>query len=440
MEKTKFEEKFLKIRLKSILFYVSIMIFKFLLDYSYVNIIYPNYKYMGFVLENDMSKIIVGNVLLIFVLIFVPNKLNKPSRILSLCLVIISYIPIITIFSFGNATYTFALMHTFFWAILLAGIEFIPTFEIPTLNKKISKVIFLVIVLLICSYCCFFVIKNFGINFNFNLLEVYDQRTLYKNSKIPLSGYLFTWSSNVILPMGLIYFALKKQYILSAVCIFSQLLLFTATGMKSMLFTIPIVAIFVLFTKLKNSSLYLVLLLVLSVLICIWVYFYLNDIVPISFFVRRVFLIPARIAQYYYEFFSQNGQIKLSHSVLNSFSNYRFEAEPSLLISRFFTGKDSSFNNGIVSDGFANFGYIGVFCWSLITTFVLKLIDSVAKNKQRSIVVAGIIMFISSLSNSPLITNLGTHGIFMAILMIYLLPNKKSKETVNENLHNDISA
>ncbi|MFZ2538109.1 MAG: O-antigen polymerase [Oscillospiraceae bacterium] len=421
------ENSVLDIKIKSVVFYLAILTFKLLLDLAYVKIIFPQYEYMGFVFVDNGMKVFSGLILFFLMMFFIPTKLDKPSNILSICLIIITYIPALTIFSYGDATYGFMFMNTVFWIILLLIIKFLPTISLPKPNSKACKIIFLLIVSLICLYCCYFVIRTFGVNFNFDILDVYNQREKYKEANIPFSAYLFTWSSNVILPMGFMYLIVKKKYLLSIIPIISQLLLFSATGMKSMLFTIPIVLIFAIFLKLKDVSLYLMITLVLASVFCIVAYSFFDEILPISLLLRRVFLVPARISQYYFDFFIEAGQIQLSHSIFSGISNYRFEAEPAQFISKIFVGSTSNFNSGIVADGFSNFGFIGVFCWSIFTAFVLKLLDAVSKDKNKAIVIAGIIMFISSLSNSALITNLGTHGVTIAIFMIYILPPEQKK-------------
>ncbi|MEG0691940.1 MAG: hypothetical protein RR444_02535 [Oscillospiraceae bacterium] len=427
----------LDIKVNSVLFYFALLAFKLILDFSYVKIIFPQYEYMGFVFVQDGMKVFSGLVLFFIMMFFIPNKLDKPSNILSLCLVIITYIPALTIFSYGDATYGFIFMNTAFWIVLLSVIKILPTVSFPNPNPKVCKVIFISVIVLICFYCCFSVIKAFGFHFNFNIFDVYEQREKYKAASIPFSAYLFTWSSNVILPMGFMYLIQKKKYFLSLFPIVTLLLLFSATGMKSMLFTIPIVLIFAAFLKLKDVNLYLMATLVLASIACIVAFSYFDQIMPISLLIRRVFLVPARISQYYYDFFIEAGQIQLSHSIFSGLSNYRFEVEPAQFISKIFVGTTSNFNSGIIADGFCNFGFIGVFCWSVFTAFVFKLMDCVSKNKNKSIVIAGIIMFISSLSNSALITNLGTHGMTIAIVMLYILPPEQKKEPVNENLHHD---
>lgn len=422
MNTAKIRDAIYQIKMSSVLFYAALVLFKLILDFSYVKVIYPQYSYMGFSLNVDVMKIFAGYVLFFVLLILIPKSLDKASSILSLALFVMTYPPALTMFSFGGASWGFLAMNTVFWLVLLITTKLIPLIVLPKMNEKVSKALFLAIVFAICGYVIFFVIKTFGFNINLALSDVYERREVYKAASIPLSSYLFTWSANVILPMGFLYLIMAKRYLLSAFPLLSILLLFSATGMKSMLFTIPIVLVFALFLKIEKSSLWLALILVMLSVACLALFFWFDQIMPISLFTRRVFLVPAQISNFYYDFFKVEGQINLSHSIFGSFVPYRFETEPAKFMSRVFVGSESNFNTGIIADGFSNFGAIGVFCWAIFLSFIIRLLDSVCKGKARIAAMAGYIMFLSSLSNAALITNLGTHGMMVSLAMIYLLP------------------
>lgn len=412
-----------QIKMSSVFYYVALLAFKLILDFSYVSVIYVKYGYMGFSLDKDPMKIFAGFVLFFLLLIFIPRRLDCASSILSLGLFVLTYLPSVTMFSYGGASWGFITMNTVFWLVTLLCIRLIPSLKLPMPNKKLLSGLFIAIVFATCAYVIYFVISTFGFNINLSLSDAYERREAYKLAQIPLSSYLFTWSSNVILPMGFLHLIKEKKYILSAIPIFSILLLYTATGMKSMLFTIPIVLVFALFLKSDRSAVILAAILAVAAACCLLIFFWLDEIMPISLFTRRVFLVPAQISNFYYDFFSKEGAVELSHSIFSGFSSYRFEEEPARFMSRLYVGSESNFNTGIIADGFANFNKIGVFCWAVFLAFILRLLDSVSVGKNKTVAMAGYIMFLSSLSNAALITNLGTHGMAISIFMIYLLPS-----------------
>lgn len=412
-----------KIKLSDIWFYSTILLFWFFLNITYVLVIAPQYGYMGFVLEESALKVTASFVLLCLFVFFLPRSFNSPSSLLTLALFVMTYPPALTMFGYGGASVGFLLMNTLFWAVMLPVRRFAPLLRLPCPAKGKSW-LFTFIILAACGYCIYSVVSTFGFSISISLSGVYDQRAAYKAASIPLSSYLFTWCANVILPMGFIWFLTKKKYLLSLLPILSQLLLFSATGMKSMLFAIPIVAAFILFMQLKDPSCKLLTMLLIVTALCLFCFTLFGEIMPLSLVTRRVFLVPAQISNYYYEFFSQEGSITLSHSIFSNFSEYRFEAEPAKFISRVFVGSESNFNCNLIADGFTNFGYIGVACYGIFLGFFFRLIDSAARGKDMRIVYAGVVMFLSSLSNSALVTNLGTHGMAIAVLMLWLLPLK----------------
>jgi hypothetical protein len=52
------------------------------------------------------------------------------------------------------------------------------------------------------------------------------------------------------------------------------------------------------------------------------------------------------------------------------------------------------------------------------------MIDSLSKNKDFRVTVAGLSMSLISITNSPLLTTLVTHGLLLALLLLYLLPKR----------------
>lgn len=413
------------ISFSDIWFCLSIILFWILLNISYVMVIVPQYGYMGFILEVSPLKIAVSLVLLSFFIFLLPRSIRSPSALLTFALFIMIYTPALTMFSYGGASIGFLLMNTIFWAVLLPVRRFTPLMRLPHFSNK-KELFFSLVILLACGYCIYSVVSTFGFSISLNLTGVYDQRAEYKAAQIPFSTYLFPWCANVILPMGFIWFLTRKKYILSLIPAISQLLLFSATGMKSTLFTIPIVAAVIIFMKLKKPAGKLMSILLLVTAACLFLFMTIGEIMPISLITRRVFLVPAQISNYYYEFFSQEGHTALSYGIFSNLSEYRFEADPAQFISRIFVGSESNFNSNVISDGFANFGYFGVICYGVFLGFFFKLLDSAAKGKDIRIVYAGIVMFLSSLSNSALVTNLGTHGMIIAVVMLWLLPYNDS--------------
>jgi len=142
-----------------------------------------------------------------------------------------------------------------------------------------------------------------------------------------------------------------------------------------------------------------------------------------SLFIRRVFFVPALLNQFYFDFFADN-HLYLSHSIFKSFIDYPYELNPSHLIGKeYFSSEVMSANNGFISDGFMNFGIVGIILNIIFVTMLIKFFDD---QKISSKFFGIFILMIFSLLSSFFLTNLLTHGIILLILLtIFILKNTK---------------
>ena len=277
-----------------------------------------------------------------------------------------------------------------------------------------------------------FAIYNYlGFSFNLDLTKVYDIRTQYKKIEIPLAGYYFNWMGQVINVTFFALFIRKKKWIFAALIAVLQLLLFSSTGNKTFLFALPF-ALALMWVSSRKNPLFLVAVGMIALMILAMLsYLVVDDVWISSLFTRRMLLVPANLAFYYFDFFSSNGPIFLSHSIFRFFLNYPYPLKPPHLIAMVYYDKpDIAANNGIVGDAFMNFGFLGLFFWSILLVIILKLVDSCSKGKDIKIGIAVVALPVIALTNSALLTCLLTHGIFLALLLLYLLP----KETVKTNI------
>ena len=147
-------------------------------------------------------------------------------------------------------------------------------------------------------------------------------------------------------------------------------------------------------------------------------YFYDNYFLS-SLISRRVFFIPALLDTYYFEFFNSK-PLYWSGSFLRSLFDYPYNLKPPYLIgSEYFGRADMSANNGIISDGYANLGWIGIIINILLISFIFSFFNSLKINhKFYGIFIA----FFFSIVSSYLPTVLLTHGgiLLMIVAQLFL--------------------
>ena len=405
--------------------FLSIFFYKITLDLSYYFITARVGDYVKFGMCLDVIKLFESYFLLFFILILLPKSSKKLSNIIVWLIVLLSYVPMLTIFAFMDSSRIYMYAVSGFWVLLFFLLK-MPGLSIRSLSKKQSKVIYYSLFISSITIVFFLIYKYLGLSFNLDFNKVYDIRSVFVDTGIPLAGYLFTWTANVINPVFFALFRYQKKWLPIIPIIFLQFLLFSVTGNKAYLFALPFVLMLTWIVNCKNPLIWMARGLTGAIFLSLCSYWLINDLWVYSLFTRRVLFLPAHLSFIYYDFFSNNSLLFLSqHSIFQFFSNYPYDIDIAHLIGKtYFNRPDCNANNGIYADAYMNFGFIGLVLWSALLAIILKLVDSFSKNKNIKITIAAIALPVITLINTSLSTVLLTHGLLLALLLLYLLPKK----------------
>lgn len=115
------------------------ILYKILLDISYLDILAPNYAYAGFSLKFSFGSVLFSYLLLFCVVFWIPKEYRSPSDFLFFFLLIMAYIPVLTVYAFGGENLYYTVLHTLFWILCGIAIRFFPTISFPQVRKKTAK-------------------------------------------------------------------------------------------------------------------------------------------------------------------------------------------------------------------------------------------------------------------------------------------------------------
>jgi len=418
----------LKIKQNMIWSFLFLLLYKIVLDFSYYFLISKIWAYSRFELNFNGVKLIESFFLLFIIFILMPKTSKKLSNIIIWLLILLSYIPMLTLFSFMDQPRSYMYAVTGFWMLVFLLLE-LPGISILSLKKSQSKIIYYSLFVFLSIIVLFLIYKYVGFSLNFDLTKVYDMRSQYVKLNIPLAGYLFNWLGYVVDPVFFAICIIKRKWGLAIPIVILQLLLFSATGMKTFLFALPFTLILIFIVTQKRPFFWMTIGLVGIILMGILSYTLFNDLWISSLFTRRTLLVPAQLSFLYYDFFSKNIHTFLSHhQIFRTFLNYPYSLNPPNLIGEiYFNNPQMGANNGIYGDGFMNFGFIGLVLWGFFLVILLKLINSISKNKDIKITIAAVAMPVISLTNSAFLTCLLTHGLLLSLIVLYLLPKERNK-------------
>lgn len=416
----------LTVKKSTIWAFLSILFYKIVLDLSYYFLISPVWSYSKFTLDINVIKLTESYLLLFVIFILMPKSSKKLSSIMIWLLILLSYIPMLTLFALKDESRIFMYAVAGFWILVFLLLK-IPSISISFLKKSQAKFTRGVIFVSLVAIVFFLINRYLGISFNFDLTKVYDIRSQYLETGIPWAGYLFTWLAYIVNPVFFAICITRKRWIYAVLIAVLQLLVFSSTGNKTFLFILPFVLVLMWIVTRKNPLAWMAIGLVGIILLGMLSYWLIDDIWMSSLFARRTLLVPAQLSFLYHDFFSKHDYVFLSpHRIFRFFLDYPYHLDPPHLIGEvYFNQPKMGANTGIVGDAYMNFGFVGFALWGILLAIILRMVDSCSRGKDIKIAIVAIAMPVIVLTNSALLTCLLTHGLLLALFLLYLLPKEE---------------
>ena len=422
-----------------------VILLKILLDITYIYFVSSRFQYMGFGLNFSTTKLIESYILLTFIYWFLPTSENKPSDVGSKILFILMILPTLSLYGLKGESRSFMYLFVSGFFITLLSIKFLPnllmkfknTKTILSITKASAKINFsqyinttttLYIILGIISIVVYSnLIKFMGLP----SLRALDFQNVYEirssaNWGPFFMGYLVPWQAKVV-NVFLISLAWYKRHYFGLIMALSlQVLLYLITAHKEFLF-IPIIVVAIIYS-IEKSRMFMLSLLGTFVTVFLTFGLYLTGIsvTPASMFIRRTFFIPAQNNFYYYDFFSNNELMYLSHSIFRLFLENPYNmATQNIIGMKYYDSPDMWANTGYITDGYMNFGIAGILVFSVVLGMIFLLMDAIVKRTSSPVVIGTMIIPIFSLVNGALFTTMLTHGAIFSVLIIWLYSYRK---------------
>ncbi|MBN2546596.1 MAG: oligosaccharide repeat unit polymerase [Spirochaetes bacterium] len=408
--------------------FLTVLTFKILIELSYVFVISKDWAYTRLLLDINIYKLIESYMLFFVLFVFLPKSNRYVSNIFCSFFYLISYIPLLSLYALMDQSRLFIYAVSIFWSVIFLSLR-LPLMHIKPL--KDSNKLFFRYFIFICLtiYSLYIIYRFFSFKLIFSFKNVYEIRKNFSKVNVPFMIYIFIWMTNVIIPFFYANSLIKKRFLLAFVLFLLQFLFFSISGHKAYFFTIIFVTAVIFIIDRKIPLFYFSIGLLFIVAAGIISRLFFNNILISSLFTRRFLFVPAQLTFYYYDFFSENSFVYLSHSIFKTFFKYPYSLPPTHLIAQiYFNNPEINANTGIIADSFMNFGFTGMFLCTVIVVFLFKLTDSLLINKEKKIGIAAVIMPVLIMTNAAILTTILTHGFMIALIILYLFPEKDSVE------------
>lgn len=430
-----------KLRVEKLVLVIGVLFYIACLYIGYIYLISPSYSYYSLInLQPSGSVKAVSIILALIPIIWSESTVNRPSQVVYWLLYILVYIPTMVMPDFvrenpldGFLFYKLVLLGCL---ALLASVGKWKRLKIYPLRIKQA---FVRTILYISWFGLFgLIFLKFGFHFRMvNFYDVYDIRADYhEEGRGSIAAYAMNWQSKIFNPLLMGIGLVNKRMMFIVIGVLSQLIIFSTTGQKSIAFsTLFILGIlWCVGKKGKNFGVRFLFSIGFLVFACIILDLATGGIQFTEIMTRRLMMVPGVLSSFYYDFFTANPHTHLGYSIFSSFVDYPYDANPPFLIGEaYFNNLEASANANLWADAFSAFGLWGVAIYTGILALILWIYDSIGKHNHFLLSVVLLAMPIWSLIDSSLITTFLTHGLFLAIIINYLLTAKKTNEGAKIN-------
>ena len=400
-----------------------LVLYRLALDICYYFAVVPNYGYMGFESNSDITTYAISILMYLAILPTLSLTINRLSDFYLLFFVLGFLAPISSFY--GLSGYTF---FPFFISLLVYSIFYLltrrPLYRIfPDFPVFVEGKYFAVIgSIVLVGFLVFWYFYSGATRYlNFDLSKVYEFREdSAEVANIGFLAYLNSWIYQVINLFLISVCLLKRRYALFMILLLVQIFFFAVTGHKSLLFyPFLIFGVFIYFFK-RNGTPLIVFILLSLVVASAFILFVFDNIWPLSLLVRRVLFVPSTLTYDYFSFFSVNEMLYWSNSFLSSLFEYPYDKSLPKLIGEY-NGTDSGANNGFISSGYAHAGFLGVLLYAIIFSFVVLALEKFASRLPLWFAIAlTVVPLRTAIISSDLFTVLLTHGLILTLVLVFL--------------------
>ena len=404
-----------------------VLAYRLMLDLLYMTVISPLYAYSGFLMNFHP---LFYSCTLLALTVFLPAvvRLQEEGTPSANIVTFLNYIYFIPLTSYCGCNWSgmgFFLTGLAYWAVLLLIQFLLPVLSFKPFSGDHRRGTYMLLTVFAVGVVMYVSGRYAGFRLTFDIFDVYGIRAEAAAYSLPsLIAYALSMAGNV-LAILLIYWLLRRKYMVCAVLVVVYMFLFSVAGHKSLFFFLLLVLAGYFFFRSWMRQ-WLPMLTSLAALAALIEYRFVHSFYLTSYMFRRVMYEPVNLSKRYMEFFQENPLSLFRSGILRFFS---FSSNYSTSLAHLLGEVDGAFNaanNGMLGDMFANLPtLLGIFIMPLILVFCFRLLDAVATHLPEKLVISSCVYFAVSFSNTFWSTVLLSHGFLITCLLLYIFPKKE---------------
>lgn len=408
------------------------VLYLFLFNYVYIAIVTKRWAYAGFTFEwPPLQSILVASVLGLLPMVWMPNRITRPSQVLYWILYAIVYIPSLYLPHYLNrqsSSDLYLLNLAFFVSFYILGLVYrVPLRKIS--GPKLSKRAWWAFIAVTGGILYLAVMAVYGGRLQLAGLYNIELRLASRSLDTAFfTGYGQIWLANVINPMLMALGLFRKKPLLFLLGAAGQILLFMTVAAKAWLLSIVLLPLIFLVLNTRKGKIGLRFMIGTSGLLLGTIILKIYNS-PFSSSVQdligfRLFSDPGFATAVYSDFFSKNLWTHWSHlKGISALVKYPYDLSINYLIGNYLGSIQNSANaHAWATDGIAAMGITGVLVVGLLMGTIFYIFDCAAIGIDPRLSGLSIAMHGIALSNLSLVSSCFGGGIFFNMILFWLMP------------------
>ncbi len=321
---------------------------------------------------------------------------------------------------------------------LLRFVYLLPLLKLPKTN--LTERSFESVLIFLAVFCGLFLAFTNGFNFNLAFEDVYERRLDARDGIAggSLVGYLSAIFARCIGPIAIGYGLGTGRVLMLSLGIGVSFASFVLAGEKTLLFLpLFLLCIGIGITLFRDYLLHAMLVGATVLFLGAMAEYYLFDSTTLSAYgTRRVFVVPAHLSAYYWEYFGHDGFAYFARGIVGRITGASGEMlSPAQSIgAAYFGTADANANANVWASGYAELGVVGIFIMTLVMGVTMRLLDSLISPRffVTGCLIAG--CFALAWAEGAYQTSLLSSGVAPTLAILYLM-NARPQKTFKLEKH-----
>jgi len=422
---------------KRILLFLGMIVYKLATEWGYYFILSADE--VTYPVNFNLWKYMNGWMWCLILFFGIRHRKKEASVFMLYLLFVSQVIPITSVYAIGNYSVIYYNLTCF--AVLNAELMlgWVENLNFRWKNNYSKCMIWIFIAALVFLLIKIFRGNGFPTLIALNIYKVYELRGSGSFQLGKYGSYLLNWMIGAIIPFLIARCINEKKYIKATLFCGIVFTLYLYTGHKSYLFSIPLVIGCALWMRrrLPYEEIYMYFMFGFALLVFLACF---SPILKELFYKiyhligRRVLLFSAVNKFKYYEFFSLNKKLGLygifPRWIVPVTDPYSGQVVEKMIAAMYYDKPDMYCNTGFLAEGYARFGYIGIFVGMYFYILVVKIMNRMQKYAGYEVTVSAFVYPMLMLTDSFLMDSLvlGKYCVMVIIMLIYQKTVKHTEE------------